>query len=221
MIISYIGHSCFKIKGKRGTIITDPYHEYIGFALPGLSADIITVSHDLEDHNNIKAISGTTRRKNPFIVDQPGEYEVAGLSVFGVATWQDASQGAERGGNIVYTCLVDDLRICHLGDLGHELTSEQLEEIGSADILLCPVGGVFTINPAQAVKIIRSLEPSIVIPMHYKTPQHKEEVFGELASLDDFIKEYGAEVEPVEKLEIEKSRLPEETELIVLKQTVS
>lgn len=221
MILSFLGHSCFKIKGKRGTIITDPYNGYVGFNLPGVSADIITVSHAHEDHNNIQAVAGTARRKNPFIVDQPGEYEVGGLSVFGVATWHDASQGAERGNNIVFTALVDDLRICHLGDLGHELSSEQLEEIGSADILLCPVGGVFTINPVQAVKVIRSLEPSIVIPMHYKTAQHKQEVFGELATLDDFVKEYGAEVEPVEKLEIEKSRLPEETELIILKQTIS
>ncbi|NCO12298.1 MAG: hypothetical protein COZ34_05145 [Candidatus Pacebacteria bacterium CG_4_10_14_3_um_filter_34_15] len=217
MILTYHGHSTFRIKGKKGTVITDPYEDYIGMPLPRLSGDIVTVSHDHKDHNAIKKISGTTRRENPFIVNKSGEYEVGGISIFGVRTFHDANEGVERGENIVFTALVDGIRICHLGDLGHELSPEQIEDIGSVDVLLCPVGGVYTIDPELAVKTIRSIEPGIVIPMHYKTAQHNADVFGDLKTLDDFLKVYGVSPEPVPKLDIDSTlNIPEETELVVL-----
>ncbi len=216
MDITYHGHSTFKIKGTAGTVVTDPFDDYIGLTLPSLSADMVTVSHDHQDHNNIKKIKATARRDRPFVVDQVGEYEVAGISVFGVKTYHDATQGAERGNNSVFKIMMEDITVCHLGDLGHELTTEQLNDIGSVDVLLCPVGGVFTIDPEIAVKVISSIDPAIVVPMHYKTPTHKEEVFGDLKTLDDFLKVYGAEVKPVDKLRVDKKRLPEETELVVL-----
>jgi len=217
MTITYHGHSTFKIRGKAGTVVTDPYDDYIGLTLPKMSADIVTVSHDHKDHNEIKTIVGTARRKNPFIVTDAGEYEVGGISVFGVQTFHDANGGVERGTNMVFTTLVDGMRICHLGDLGHELTPKQLEQIGSVDVLLCPVGGTFTINPELAVKTIRAIEPGIVIPMHYKTDKHNNDVFGELKTLEDFLKVYGLSPAAVPKLTLEgKSSLPEETELVVL-----
>ena len=147
MIITYHGHSCFKLKGKRGTVVTDPYDDAVGFSMPRLSADIVTVSHDHFDHNAAGKISGTARRDNPFVIAEPGEYEVGRISVFGTKTYHDSSKGAERGLNTVYTVLIDGMKICHLGDLGHELTADQLDAIGSIDILLCPVGGSFTIGP--------------------------------------------------------------------------
>jgi L-ascorbate metabolism protein UlaG (beta-lactamase superfamily) len=216
MNITYLGHSAFKLKGKMGTVVTDPFSEYIGFALPGLSADIVTVSHDHPDHNAVDKIGGTARRQRPFFITEAGEYEVGGVSVFGTTLFHDNTKGVERGQSIAYTILLDDLRICHLGDLGHELTADDAEKIGNIDILLCPVGGVFTIDPATAVKVIRSLEPSIVIPMHFRTPQHKSDLFGELKTLEDFTREYGAAVAPVKKLDVERSSLPEETELVIL-----
>lgn len=216
MEITYLGHSCFRLKGANGTVITDPFDDYVGFNLPSASADIITVSHDHKDHNNFKPINGTARRNNPFIVDHPGEYEVGGISVFGVKTDHDAHGGVERGSNTVFTILIDDLRVCHLGDLGHELTQEQLAEIGQVDVLLIPVGGTYTIDPEQAVKVAKALEPSYLIPMHYKTSKHNSDVFGDLSTLEDFLKEYGAEVTPEAKLVVTKDRLPEETELVVL-----
>ncbi|MBU0975060.1 MBL fold metallo-hydrolase [Patescibacteria group bacterium] len=217
MILTYHGHSTFRIKGKKGTLITDPYEDYIGMPLPRLSGDIITVSHDHKDHNAIKKVAGTARRNNPFIINKSGEYEVGGISIFGVRTFHDASGGVERGENIVFTALVDGIRICHLGDLGHELSPEQIEDIGSVDVLLCPIGGVYTIDPELAVKTIRSIEPGIVIPMHYKTAQHNLDVFGDLKTLEDFLKVYGVSPEPVPKLDIDsKLRIPEETELVVL-----
>ncbi len=216
MIITYLGHSSFKLKGKLGTLVTDPFAESIGLATVKVSADMVTVSHQHDDHNAVSRISGTVRRNKPFIVDQPGEYEVGGISVFGVETYHDATEGSERGKNIVYTILIDGVRICHLGDLGHELTSEQIDAIGSVDVLLCPVGGVYTINPELAVKTIRTLEPGVIIPMHYRTDEHTSDVFGQMKTVHDFCTEYGLEPQPVLKYEINAGTQSEETELVVL-----
>lgn len=216
MDIFYVGHSCFQLKGKKGTVVTDPYQTSVGFSLPTLSADIVTVSHQHHDHNATDKVGGTARRERPFLITQPGEYEVGGISVFGVSTFHDANQGVERGANTVFTILLDDLRVCHLGDLGHELTNEQLEAIGAVDIVLCPVGGTFTIDPAQAVSVIHALEPSYVIPMHYQTPEHDPKLFGDLKTLENFLQEYGMDAPAQPKLHVEKTSLPEETELVVL-----
>ncbi len=216
MDILYYGHSCFKLKGKQGTVVCDPFAEYVGWQMPSMSADVVTVSHHHEDHNAVTKVSGTARRQKPFVIDQLGEYEVGGISVFGVSSFHDSNQGVERGRNTIFTVLVDDILVCHLGDLGHELTAEQITAIGDVDVLLCPVGGVFTIDPALAVKTIQSLEPSIVIPMHYKTERHNPQVFSELKTVAEFCQEYGAQPEPVAKLTLDKARLPEETELAIL-----
>lgn len=218
MTITYHGHSCFKLKGRRGTVITDPYETSIGFALPNMSGDMITVSHEHHDHDAVSKIKGTTRREKPFVVNKPGEYEVGGISIFGVPAFHDNSKGSERGINTIFTIYLDDLRICRLGDLGHEITADLQEEIGAVDVLLCPVGGVYTITSAQAVKAIRALEPSIVIPMHYKTEAHDPKLFGEMETVQQFLKEYGVEVAPVAKLDVEKAELPEETEVVVLQE---
>ncbi len=216
MEIQYIGHSCFKLVGKRGTAIIDPYQAYVGFALPNMSADVVIMSHDHPDHNAVGEIKGTARRDKPFIISRPGEYEIGGISVFGIESFHDNVQGAERGTNTIFTVLIDDVSICHLGDLGHELTSEQLEAIGAVDVVLCPVGGHFSLDASQAVKTILQLEPSYAIPMHYKTASHDEKVFGDVQPLEKFIHEYGTNPTPQPKLKVEKATLPEETELVVL-----
>jgi L-ascorbate metabolism protein UlaG (beta-lactamase superfamily) len=215
MEITYFNHSSFRLKGKNGTVLTDPYDDKVGFSLPNLSIDIVTTSHDHYDHNAINKVNGTARREKPFIVSNPGEYEVGGISVFGVSTYHDDSKGADRGKNTVFTVLIDDLRVTHLGDLGHELSSDQLEDIGVVDVLLCPVGGHFTIDPKAAVKIIQQIEPSYVIPMHYRSPKHGEG-FEKVATIEDFLKEYGMSPVAVLKLNVEKGKLPEETTLVVL-----
>ena len=216
MTITYLGHSSFKLKGKKGTVVSDPYHEYVGFKMPGISADIVTISHDHKDHNAFEQILGTSRRKKSFLIQEAGEYEVGGISVFGTPAYHDDQKGSLRGQNIIFTILIDHVSVCHLGDLGHELTPSQIESIGNVDVLLIPVGGVYTIGPKQAAKLIHTLEPAYAVPMHYRTEKHEPKVFGELATLDDFLKEYGAEPRALAKLEVDKSRLPEETELVVL-----
>jgi L-ascorbate metabolism protein UlaG (beta-lactamase superfamily) len=219
MIITYYGHACFKLRGKEGTVITDPFNDYVGFEFPNLSADIVTVSHDNPAHNNVEAVDNTARRDHPFLIDHPGEYEVEGVSVFAIKTYQDDKKGSVRGENIVYTFLMDGLRVAHLGSIGHELDEELVSEIGLVDVLFVPAGGQFSIGPKQAVEVARSLEPNIVIPMQYKTQQHDENVFGDMAALDELTKAFEVEPEQVEKLNLSRSSLPEETELLVMKQS--
>ncbi len=218
MEITYLGHSCFKIKGKEGTVVFDPLDASVGFAMSNVSADVVTTSHDHPDHNAVTKVKGTARRDKPFIVDAPGEYEVGGISIFGVPTFHDENQGVERGRNIVFTIFMDQVRVCHLGDLGHELTDKQKTEIGSVDVLLIPVGGIFTINPEQAVKTINELNPSYVIPMHYRTDEHHEN-FNELKTVQDFLNEYGIVKKPIKSLVVEADKKPEETEVVVLERS--
>ena len=213
MTISWYGHNGFKITNQGGhlTIITDPFDKSIGLTPPRGNADIVVVSHGHYDHNNIKAISGA-----PFIIDGPGEYEIKGVSIKGLVGFHDQKQGEERGLDTIYLIELDDLRICHLGDLGQpRLTDEQIEEIGEVDILLIPVGGVYTIDARQAVEIAEQLEPSLIIPMHYKIPGLK---IG-LDSADKFLKEMGIGKKPaVEKLTLKKKDLADkEMEVVVMK----
>lgn len=219
MIINYHGHACFKLRGGNGTVVTDPFGSYVGFDLPSISADIITVSHDNPAHNNAQAITGTARRDNPFLIDKPGEYEIMGISVFGEKSFQDDQEGAIRGDNYIFTVLADGLRICHLGGLGHVLDEKMISAIGLVDILFLPVGNYLGLDAKNAIKVARSLEPNIVIPMSYKLPGHNEKVFADMNPLEDFLKAYEAEPQAIDKLNIVRSNLPEEMELVVLEQS--
>lgn len=215
MEITYLGHSSFKLKGKQGTVVTDPFASDIGFSLPSVSADMVTISHDHHDHNNIKGVSGTARREKPWIVNAAGEYEVAGISVFGYPSFHDDKEGQERGRNIVYSIVIDGINVVHLGDLGHELSDSFIEKLGNVGILLCPVGGVFTLDADKATEVIQAIEPSYIIPMHYKTSKHAD-AFSGLKTVEEFQKIYGVSSEPVKSLSVSVSSLPEQTTLVVL-----
>ena len=219
MEITYLGHASFKLRGKTGTVVTDPFDsKYVGFDFPKVSADIVTVSHHHPDHDNLKAISGTVRRPEPFIIDAPGEYELQDISVFGYPSFHDNKNGAERGKNTIMVIAADGIRIAHLGDLGHTLSDQQIDNLGAIDVLLIGVGGDSSIGPKPAAEIIRNIEPSIVIPMHYKTEKHTTEPFAKKLPVEAFLKEMGKEgIEPVEKLTLVSTSLPEEMEIIVLK----
>lgn len=165
MRIKWLGHSCFKISSKNGIrIVTDPFDDNLGYRIPSVETDIVTVSHGHYDHNFVDCLNGDFE-----VIDKVGDFNVKGIPIRGVHTFHDEEEGAKRGGNIVYTFVVDDIKICHLGDLGHLLTPSQLEMIGDVDVLLIPVGGVYTIAAAQAVEVIKQLKPAVVVPMHYKT----------------------------------------------------
>lgn len=208
MDISWLGHSCFKITGKQATVITDPFSPELGYSLGNHTADILTISHQHPGHYYTEGIAG-----NPRLVTGPGEYEIGGVLIIGVATRHDAEGGAERGKNTVYLLEVDDIAVCHLGDLGHALTSDQIEEIDSVDVLLVPVGGGSTIDAAAAAKVVRQLEPGIVIPMHYKT----DGLNRELETVDAFLKEIGANsITAQPKLSVTKSSLTDSLQVCLL-----
>jgi len=212
MYITWLGQSCFKLQDKIGpdgvTLITDPFGADIGLKVPHYEANIVTVSHGHDDHNNTKAIRG-----NPFIINTAGEYEIKGVFIEGVESAHDEKNGDERGENIIYRIEMEDISITHLGDLGHVLDTKQLEKLEGTDILIIPVGGKYTINAAKAVEVISQIEPRIIIPMHYKIPGLKSDIDG----LEKFIKELGLKPRNEEKLKIIKRDLPQEDmELVVL-----
>jgi len=213
MEVTYLGHSSFKFRGKSVTVVTDPYDpEYVGLKYPKTEADIVTVSHDHPDHNFISIVGG-----GPFVISQPGEYEIKGVSIFGFSSYHDDKQGAERGKNIIYLIEVDGFRICHLGDLGERLSSELIEEIGTADILCIPVGGKVTLGTNEAVELTAQIEPSIVLPMHFNLPGINQKIFGDLNPVDEFLSKMEVEDKTVlDKLSISKDKLPEETKVVIL-----
>jgi L-ascorbate metabolism protein UlaG (beta-lactamase superfamily) len=206
--INWLGHSCFRIKGSHAIIITDPFPPELGYTLGKQTADIVTLSHQHPSHSYVKGIGG-----EPRIIRGPGEYEISGILIIGIATFHDTQRGQVRGKNTVYVMEIDGVSVCHLGDLGHVLSSEQVEEIGNVDVLLLPVGGGSTINAAVSAEVIRQLEPKAVIPMHYKTPAVKRE----LDSVNVFLKEMGmVQIEPRSKLTLSKSNLPLSTQVFLL-----
>ena len=222
MHIIWQGQSCFQILASRNkeqvSILIDPFDETVGLKVPFLSADILCITHDHRDHNNKKAVKGPSAgsgQEKTFLIDGPGEYEVKEVFIQGISAFHDDEQGAKRGSNTIYTIEAEGMRLCHLGDLGErELTAEQLEEIGDVDILMIPVGGVYTISAKEAGKIISQIEPRVVIPMHYSLPKLKVKLEG----VDKFLKEMGKKsVETLPKLLIKQAQLPEEeTKIIVL-----
>lgn len=217
MDITYFGQSSFKLRGKTGSVVMDPFAPTIGFEFPKTSADIVTVSHHHFDHDYVKGVSGTTRRPDPFLIDTPGEFELMGVSVFTYPSFHDNEGGKERGANLLTVVHMDGLSVVHLGDLGHGLSDKQLEIVGIADVLLVPVGGGFTIGPKEASSIVEAVDPYIAIPMHYKTPRHAKQI-EDFLGVDAFLKEMGKEgLEPKDKLTISAGSLPEEMEIVVLK----
>ena len=208
MDINWLGHSCFRIRGSHATIITDPYPPSLGYSLGKPTARIVTVSHQHPGHSYVQGIGG-----EPKPVSGPGEYEISGVLIIGIATFHDGEKGRKRGRNTVYLIELDDIAVCHLGDLGHVLTAEQVEELGDVDVLLLPVGGVSTIDAPMAAEVVRQLEPKAVVPMHYKT----EALSWELEPVGRFLKEIGVEqVVSQPKLSFTKSSLPASTQVFLL-----
>lgn len=216
MQITYLGHSCFKLKGKTGTVVTDPYNEkgVYGISMPRVAADIVTVSHQHRGHNAIEKIKGTATRDKAFVIDFPGEYEVGGISVFGTKTYHDQSNGQEKGANLIFKILIDGITVCHLGDLAHPLNDEQLKAIGSIDVLFLPVGGPSSLMGEAAVKVAQAISPNYLIPMHFADAAYPADA--PLKRIDDFFQAYGTTVVAEEKLNVEKERLPEEMQLVLL-----
>ena len=178
MIIQYYGHSCFKITTKpagRGqedvNIFLDPFDKTVGLRPPQGQANLALVSHDHHDHNNVSALKG-----EPTVLDIPGEYSVQGINIIGLDSHHDNKKGEERGKNTIFILETEDIRLCHLGDLGSTLSEKQLEDINGVDVLMIPIGGNYTIDGKTAVEIIKQIEPRVIIPMHFKMNGSKVEI---------------------------------------------
>lgn len=215
--IVWLGHQCFRIRGKEATILTDPFDKSLGYEIPRtLKADVVTVSNREDEHlNNAAAVKSEPA---PYVIERPGEYEIKGAFFNAISSYRDKQQGKKRGKNIITVINVDDLNICHLGDLGHELTEAQQEAIGDVDILLVPVGSSDGLDAEAVTTIISQLEPRIVIPMRYRSSDERPDPATlKLEDIERFAKEMGLKDPlPQEKLNIKKADLPENTQVVIL-----
>ena len=208
MDITWLGHSCFVVKGKEKTIITDPYHPDLGYRLGTPEAEIVTSSHSHPGHSYIEGIANEPKQ-----IRSPGEYEIGGIFITGIGSFHDNRKGELRGRNTIYVIEMDSMNLCHLGDLGHPLSPQLVEELGDIDILFLPVGEVSTIPVDMAAEIVRQLAPPIVIPMHYKTEAFK----GDLSPVDNFLDKMRIrDLEAKPKLSVTSSTLPGSTQIVVL-----
>ena len=205
--MTWLGQSCFRLRGKNAAVVTDPFPPALGPKLR-LESNLVTVSHPHENHSHVGSV------KDAYVIEGPGEYEVAGVTVRGLPTYHDGQQGAEHGANTVYVIELDDVRVCHLGDLGHTLDDRALETIGNVDVLLVPVGGGATLDGAKAAEVVRQVEPRYVVPMHFGHPSLRTE----LAPVERFLKEMGVpESEAQTRLSVQASATTEgETRVVVL-----
>jgi len=168
MKVKWLGHAAFLITSEEGTkIITDPYQPGqfgVDYGKIKDAADIVVVSHDHADHNYVQGVPG-----NPKVVKGAGKHQVKGIEFRGIASYHDDGGGSQRGPNNIFCFTVNGVELCHLGDLGHELSQQQLKEIGAVDVLLLPMAGTFTIDAATANRIVDRIKPRVAIPMHFKT----------------------------------------------------
>jgi L-ascorbate metabolism protein UlaG (beta-lactamase superfamily) len=209
MEVVWYGHSCFRLRSRGAAAVTDPCGKDVGYKVPRLRADIVTVSLDHPDYNNCSLVRNKSK-----VIKGPGEYEVKGVFITGIATPLKKSKRSGLNKNTIYLFEFDELTVCHLGNLDHVPSQSQVEALSDIDLLLIPVGAVTTITASQAAEVIGLLEPRLVVPMHFKTRAIK----ARLRSVNEFLKEMGLPAaEPKESLEVSKRSLPPGTEVAVLK----
>ena len=210
MKIRYLGHSCFLLTESTGTrILTDPYGD-VGFKMPRVEADVVSVSHGHYDHNNVKAVGG-----NPVVLDKEGQYEVGGVVIIAVKSYHDNANREVRGVNLIFKFRLDGIEVCHLGDLGEECSSSLIEMLLPVHVLLIPVGGKYTIDSEQAKEYVDRIMPSIVIPMHYKSKGLSLDIDKPDAFLSEF-EEEDVEETGASEIELTRDDIDEETTKIIL-----
>ncbi|MCX7982977.1 MAG: MBL fold metallo-hydrolase [Syntrophales bacterium] len=214
MEITWFGHAAFLIKAADGSrLVIDPYESgayggAIGYGRIDVEADVVITSHGHADHNGTKDLRGSFT-----LVDRVGEFKAKSFNIKTVLTSHDSSGGKERGNNLISIVEVDDLKIVHLGDLGHALSAETVHVLGKVHILLIPVGGFFTIDAREATRLMEQIAPSITIPMHYRTEKCSLPISG----VEEFLKDKKNVVHLARSvLNIDKNSLPAERQIIVL-----
>ena len=208
MDMTWLGHACFRMRGREGIVLTDPPDPKSGHAIPRTEAGLVTMSHDHEAHASLRSVAG-----EPVVLRGPGEYEVHDVRVIGIASFHDDEQGAQRGRNTVFAIRLDDLVICHLGDLGHALPAADLEKLGDVDIALVPISGPdINLSAARAAEIVHQLEPKVVVPMSFDLDDTKKD-----SPYMRLLHELGVkELVPVPKLSVARSTLPANLQVVAL-----
>lgn len=211
MEITWLGHNCFRIRAKEAAVVADPCDKSTGYSMGRPSADLVTVSSQDREHANVDGVAGSPR-----VVTGPGEFEIAKTSLVGIATPRnkDKETPTPNGGrNVSYVYELEDMRVCHLGNIGAAPSSDQVEELGDVDILLIPVGGGDALEAAAAAETVSLVEPKLVIPMHFKTDAER----GKLDEVNKFLREMGEKTgETHAKISVTRSSLPDRTQVLVL-----
>ncbi len=209
MNIRWLGHSCFKITTAQGVrIVTDPYDSTVGYPMRPIEADVLTISHQHYDHNYRDGVGG-----NPVVFEAVGNFDFRSVHMDAYACYHDDEQGRKRGDNLIFRIEADGVVICHLGDIGHPLEESMLRTLGSVDVLMIPVGGIYTLDGAQAWELTRRMQPRCVVPMHYKTPP----LTFSLAPVSDFLALAGAAgLAALPELELYAANLSQLPSIVVL-----
>jgi L-ascorbate metabolism protein UlaG (beta-lactamase superfamily) len=215
--LTWLGHACFRVRGREVTILTDPYDSTDwGYAPVATSANVVTISNDHPHHAGVSGIEG-----KPRVLRGPGEYEIGGALIWGVRTVQrhNDGNGQRSPKNTAFVIQLEELTVCHLGDLSDApLSTEELSRIKDADVLLVPVGGNCTINATQAAAVVAQVEPKLIVPMHYATEETRG--FVPLDEIEKFCKELGAtEAAPRQRLSVTPSSLPSEPTVVLLEKS--
>ena len=207
MDITWLGHACFRLRGREVTCVSDPPDPKSGHAIPRTPADVVTISHEHPGHSSLRSISG-----EPVVLRSPGEYEVHETLITGLASYHDEERGKQRGKNTVFVVRLDGVSVCHLGDLGHAIDEGELESLGDVDVLLVPVSGPeVNLTAAKAADVVHQFEPKVVVPMSFEADAKKGDVFKR------FLAEMGVkDVAPVPKLSVQRSGLPTDMQVVVL-----
>jgi len=210
--IIWHGHACFEVRGKEATVVTDPF-KGVGLPEPKAQADIVLCSHSHGDHNN----AGPVKKSTGVVLEGfVGSRKVGPVEVTGIGLYHDDAKGGKRGKNSTYVFTVDGVKFCHVGDLGHDLSASEVGAIGKIDALFVPVGGYYTIGPAEAWSVCQKLKPSLIFPMHYRMAGMSA-TFDNLSTIDDFlrgkpnVKRVGGK-----SYSATKEGLPKQTEIVVL-----
>lgn len=208
MEIYWLGHGCFRLRGRDATVVTDPCPPPTGYRIGRVAADIVTISRNHPESNYRQAITG-----EPKYVSGPGEYEIGGVLMTGVLTAHEPRQAGGPRRNVAYVIDLDDVRVCHLGSIAKRPSADDVEALSAADVLIIPVGGGQVLDAEAAAETVSLLEPKIVIPMHYKT----EAATADLDPVEKFLREMGAEAKsPEARLSVTKSSLPGDTTVLLL-----
>lgn len=200
------------------TIIMDPFKsEMVGLPFAKEVADIVTISHNHDDHNALENVTGPVTRQDTFVIDKEGEYEIGGVEIAATKMYHDKVEGAERGKNLIMNVRMDGLNVLHLGDLGHKLSEAQIEKIGSVDVLMVGVGGVTALETNEVMELIKDIQPSYVIPMHYKVAGMTE-AWSAKHTLEEFLdkNKFLVAGEPVHKIKVDEGSLPDDTQVLIM-----